>query len=103
MTATYISVMKALDDAGLCAHEELRSICMRIDECCVDFGCERLEVLADPVDASLELTLFFDDIIMEHGRKHPFFEAIKTACMVEFSAKDDLPVVKIQYTNLSKN
>ncbi len=103
MVSIYIPVMDALKEAGLNESDDVRQICLRLDECCVDFGCERIEVAANGEAATLEVTLCFDDIIMEHGRAHPFFKAIEKASLVEFSTKDGLPVVKIVYAELNKN
>lgn len=102
MVSTFITVSNALDEAGLSGPDDIRRICLKLDECCVDFGCERVEVVADNETATLDITLYFDDIIMEYGRSHPFFQAIKGSCLLEFFTKDELPVVRIVYEELNR-
>lgn len=102
MLCTIIPVQKTLSEAGIVVPEELQVICKTLDECRVDFECEKLEVYYNSSTDHLVITLFCVDIIMENGRTHPFFEAIKSSCTVEFSENDGLPVVTITYTGFQK-
>ena len=98
MLCTLVPVQKTLSEAGIAVPEELQVICKTLDECRIDFECEKVEVCYDSMVDRLVITLFCEDIIMEYGRTHPFFEAIKRSYAVEFSENDGLPVVTITYT-----
>lgn len=86
-------------------HERLDKICDLVDEVVQifddEFGCDSVTVDVDPATKELIFNIVCDEIILQHGRTHKFFELAELVDSICFSkAKPDSLRIEIGVSRL---
>lgn len=53
--------------------QAFKELCSRVDPLIDSFGCVALEVNVNEETTDISLSLISPDVVLEHGRTHPFF------------------------------
>lgn len=83
--------------------ENLQTSCNIIDRLIPEFDCESIEAGVNDTTMALHIELICPDMILEYGRSHPFFEAIKGVKSIQFSAAGDNLKINLEFTGLWKH
>lgn len=86
-------------------YEQLDEICGLVDDVFQmfddEFGCDALTVDVDPTTKELIFNIVCEEIILQHGRTHPFFSLAKLVDSIRFSkAKPDSLRIEIGVSGL---
>ena len=80
--------------------KNLKADCALIDCLISEFDCEAAQAEIDAETMKLRVSIVCPDMVLEHGRTHPFFALIQHAEAFAFSAAEDSLKVDFVFAGL---